>query len=99
MSDYDQGYDAGIADGWENGYSDGMRSGREEGFSEGADEGYEKGEKETTQRFEIEIDNLKYAYASKIKHLHAKILELQDEIYNIRKDNAATTRTLRKSIE
>lgn len=96
-NDYKAGYDAGYDQGMDEGYNDGLTDGRQENSDSAYEEGYENGKQEITEKSESDISGLIYNYNNQISDYRNTIRILKEEIYNLRKENAAITRSIPKS--
>lgn len=88
-------YNDEYEDGVKSGYEDGYRIGHDEGF----DAGYTEARNVTTKEFEEDIERMQRHYSARIRDMNDRIGLLLQEIYDLRKEHATTTRSLPKSTE
>lgn len=87
-------------DGYEVGYNAGKIDGTTEGYNVGFTDGYDKAEVATREESEFRhgehLGSITDAFTSKIEVLNSQISDLKKEIFELRIEHAATTRTLSK---
>jgi len=92
---YEDGYEKGFNDGQNDGHVDGYR----EGFRDGIEEGEKVGAKATTMEMEEQMDRVTTSFRHKVETLNAQVQDLRMELFELRKEHAATTRIISKSTE
>ncbi|SOK58491.1 hypothetical protein [Yersinia phage fHe-Yen9-04] len=98
---YNDGYQDGLEWGIERGNIDGYQKGSEDTRNELESEHenqlekeYKHGFNDAESTYSRDIENIQYNMEQTIHSLNSKILDLKRTIYNLRKENAAITRSI-----
>jgi len=108
---YEDGYDEGVEAGREFGHSEGYDEGYKDAacdyekkigeleynHTKDLESSYKDGYNEAEDRFDRELSSIQYNMEEIIIQFQNKIKELNKTVYDLRKENAAITRTICKS--